>query len=123
MAQWVKQEPLRRIDNHGHATLAVTRRRAVQPERVGAVDLDTPHVAVVGEARVDTGGTADGYTRGGEGTLGDGMALAKGELDPVSLSSGDGVGCEGQSWADLDAVDDGRRARLGCSGCRRRGRV
>ncbi len=82
----------------------MTGRGAVQPERVGAVDLDAPDLTVLGETRVDTGGAADGHTGVGEGTLGDRVTLAEGELDPVAHGGGDGVWGEGQARANGDVV-------------------
>jgi hypothetical protein len=44
---------LRWVHDHGHTTLAMSLSRAVQPQRISAVNLESPDIAIVGETRVD----------------------------------------------------------------------
>lgn len=112
-------EDLRWVHDHGHTALTVATGGAVQPQRIGAVDLDAPDLSVVGEARVDGRTVLHGHAGRGEGTLGDRVALSEGELDPVPDGGLDSVRGEGQARTDLDVVDTGGRGARGGS---RRGR-
>lgn len=99
-----REKDSRRVDDHGHSTFTVTGGRTVQPQRGGAVDLDAPDVAVVGEARVDARAAVDGLARRRKTALRDRVALAERELDPVALRRRHRVRGECEARADLDAV-------------------
>lgn len=111
------------VDDHHHTALTVARGRTVHPHRVRVVDLDAPNLASVGEARVEAT-AGEGHAGRVERALGNRVAASEGELDPVADGGADGVGREGESWANLHRVHvaGGRSGGGADRGSGRRGR-
>ena len=93
---------IRRVDDHGHSSLAVRHLGAVQPYGVGVVDLQNEHVACGSEAAPDDVGGGRLTGAGERGSCHGVAAGGKGELDCVASS-----GCEGFWGKDESVFADG----------------
>jgi len=108
-----KEHDLRRIDNTGHAQLAMRRNHAVEPNRVRIIDSDAEDVYIFSRGSRDV--SAEESIRGRragrrEITLRDGVERCKEvEFDCVTDRGGDGVWRVCQSAVSYgDTVNTGR---------------
>jgi hypothetical protein len=85
-----REDDIRRIDNHGHSTLAVRHLGTIQPDRIGVIDLEGEHFARGREPAPDgiSGHRLAGVGEAGSCNRMDG--LCEGELDCVAR---DGIDC------------------------------
>lgn len=65
---------LRWVHDESHAAFTMADLGAVQPDGIGAVDLESPDVSVVGESRVDTHAAGERHAGSVEGALCDRVA-------------------------------------------------
>jgi hypothetical protein len=101
----VKWDDIRRIDNHGHSSLAVRHLGAVQPNGIGVVNLEHEHVAR-GSVAAPDGVGSHSLAGVGEGGSCDGVAGCKGKLNRVASSGYNRVGGEDESvFANGDLVN------------------
>lgn len=97
---------VRRVDDHGHSSLAVRHLGAVQPYGIGVVDFQNEHVACGSEAAPDGVGSRRLAGAGERGSCHGVAAGSKGELDCVASSGCDGVWGKDESvFTDGDLVD------------------